>query len=424
MTNNLQEQSTAESEAIAYLRTPQAIRDRCGQLFDLALRDELPHFRLDLAQLAPTAAYVLQVMRDNYPTLAVPFHSRWRHFAAGGVDRTAAVMAAIAPQDPIEQARIQFDLVILSVLLDAGAGATWKYLEPTTGQVYTRSEGLAVASFHAFCQGTFAADPSQPLRADAAKLQQITVAELADAFQVSDRNPLVGLEGRVTLLQSLGQVLQEKPEYFGRSDPRPGGLVDYLLQQVEWSSTQENQQVAAPQILQAVLTSLGDIWPGRASLAGVNLGDVWPHPALPADAPGANLVPFHKLSQWLTYSLLEPLQHLGLTITGLDQMTGLAEYRNGGLMLDMGLIQPKQKAMLMQKHTPGSPVIVEWRSLTLILLDRIAATLRQQLGQDEQQLPLVKVLEGGTWLAGRKIAAAKRPDASPPLQIESDGTVF
>ncbi|NEQ29062.1 MAG: URC4/urg3 family protein, partial [Microcoleus sp. SIO2G3] len=71
-----------------------------------------------------------------------------------------------------------------------------------------------------------------------------------------------------------------------------------------------------------------------------------------------------------------------------------------------------------------SEVIVEWRSLTVILLDKIAAAIRQQLNLSEVDLPLVKVLQGGTWTAGRRIAAQLRVGGVPPLQIESDGTVF
>jgi hypothetical protein len=41
-----------------------------------------------------------------------------------------------------------------------------------------------------------------------------------------------------------------------------------------------------------------------------------------------------------------------------------------------------------------------------------------------QDLPLAKVLQGGTWAAGRQIAADRRPQGRPPIQIISDGTVF
>jgi hypothetical protein len=184
------------------------------------------------------------------------------------------------------------------------------------------------------------------------------------------------------------------------------------------------QQLAASTVLTAVLEGLGNIWPGRLSLAGVNLGDVWLHPALIGDNPIDQYVPFHKLSQWLSYSLLEPLQELGLEITGLDELTGLPEYRNGGLCLDLGLLEAKDSAILQEWHSPGSELIVEWRSLTVSLLDRIAATIRQQLNLTATQLPLVKVLQGGTWTAGRRIAAELREGGVPPIQIESDGTVF
>jgi hypothetical protein len=120
---------------------------------------------------------------------------------------------------------------------------------------------------------------------------------------------------------------------------------------------------------------------------------------------------------------LEPLQELGLEITGLDQLTGLPEYRNGGLCLDLGLLQAKQVAVTQISHLPQSEVIVEWRSLTVILLDHIAAAIRAKLGMDETTLPLVKVLQGGTWSAGRQIAATLR-GGTPPIQLESDGTVF
>nr|WP_293143634.1 DUF1688 family protein [Okeania sp. SIO3I5] len=68
--------------------------------------------------------------------------------------------------------------------------------------------------------------------------------------------------------------------------------------------------------------------------------------------------PFHKLSQWLTYSLLELLQELGLKIIGLDDLTGLAEYRNGGLFIDMELIKVKNPLILQQQHLPNSEIIV------------------------------------------------------------------
>jgi len=135
-------------------------------------------------------------------------------------------------------------------------------------------------------------------------------------------------------------------------------------------------------------------------------------------------VPFHKLSQWLTYSLVEPLATAGITVTNLNALTGLAEYRNGGLCVDMGLLIPKHSQVTAVSHLPNSPVVVEWRALTVALLDLIGDRVCQQLHKSAEDLPLIKVLEGGTWAAGRRIAKQRRPTGEPPIAIESDGTVF
>ncbi len=67
---------------------------------------------------------------------------------------------------------------------------------------------------------------------------------------------------------------------------------------------------------------------------------------------------------------------------------------------------------------------MEWRALTVALLDRLADMVRTRLGRDAASFPLAKVLQGGTWAAGRAIARARRPDGSPPIKVISDGTVF
>jgi hypothetical protein len=62
--------------------------------------------------------------------------------------------------------------------------------------------------------------------------------------------------------------------------------------------------------------------------------------------------------------------------------------------------------------------------LTVALLDRVAQAVRARFGVPANDLPLAKVLEGGTWRAGRILALEKRPGGTPPLRIRSDGTVF
>ena len=135
-------------------------------------------------------------------------------------------------------------------------------------------------------------------------------------------------------------------------------------------------------------------------------------------------VPFHKLSQWMSYSLLEPLQWAGVTVTGLDALTGLPEYRNGGLLIDGGVIKPRDPRLLAKTWKPQDEFIIEWRALTVVLLDELAVLVRARLGKTAEELPLACILEGGTWAAGREIAQELRADGAPPLRIESDGTIF
>ena len=222
----------------------------------------------------------------------------------------------------------------------------------------------------------------------------------------------------------------------------------------------------------AVIEGLESIWP--ATHASARRGDVWAFtPIKVIGAALSDMVPLHKLSQWLTYSLLEPMEALGVTFSDMHLLTGvrasaresaraglssapapppphprvshpfalprpprlaprralqLAEYRNGGLFVDAGVLTPKPRdAELIAVGAPydvGTELVVEWRALTVVLLDMTADALRAKLGVTAAQLPLAKVLQGGTWAAGRQIAREKRADGSAPIPLRTDGTVF
>jgi hypothetical protein len=409
----------ADTDAARRLLSAAAVRERAHQLLQHGLAGRLSHFTVHLDRLDAAADEVVTTIEAAYPDLQIPFHARWRHFAVGGFDRWGTVMQGVRWEDAGALARAAFDLAIVSVLLDAGAGPDWRYEEGRTGETYTRSEGLAVASFDMFIGGAFSSRPEDPFRVDADALMTLTVQELESGFQVGAHNPLVGIEGRVALLKRLGEVLAACPQIFGQvDDPRPGGLFDVVL------ASAEGGAVPAPAILEALLTNLGPIWPGRISLGGVDLGDTWRHPLAHAEDETAGLVPFHKLSQWLSYSLIEPLEWAGLTVTEIDGLTGLPEYRNGGLFLDTGVLTLKNPAEAGRAHEVGSELVVEWRALTVALLDRIAASIKQKLDLGDRDFPLAKVLEGGTWATGRRLARERRPGGAPPLTIISDGTVF
>lgn len=396
-----------------------AVRARAGQMLETGLAGRLSHFTVDLDRMDGVAEAVIAVTRKAYPTLDVPFHARWRHFVLGGIDRWARLADAASWPDRAARARAEFDLAIASVLLDAGAGAAWRYRDAATGESIGRSEGLAIASLDMFTNGLFSRDARAPFRADADVLAQLPLAALSSAFQVSDANPLLGLEGRTDLLRRLGKHVANQPEIFAQRDtPRPGGLFDHIVARAAGGA------IPAPLILSAVLEQLGPIWPSRLGLAGVPLGDCWRHPAIKANDSTEGLVPLHKLSQWLSYSLIEPLQRAGFDVTDIDGLTGLAEYRNGGLFVDHEVLRLRDAADAERAHAVDSLLVVEWRALTVALLDRLADLVRAKLGRTPQTLPLASILEGGTWAAGRAIAFARRPDGSPPLKVISDGTVF
>ena len=398
------------------LLSTRAIRERCGNITRAVEAGDSRHFRIRRERLQPVARAVADVTRRRYRNLDIPYHSRWRHFAAGKVDRKGELDRRQKHATDAERLHAQLDLAIVSVLLDAGAGSAWSYREPGTVDDYVRSEGLGVATFCAFLAGAFSASPGELMRVDAAALTDIDTGALGRWFQVRSDNPLVGLEGRAALLRRLGDVLETRPDRFGLTS-RPSALFDKML---------GTKTIAAPAILRAVLEGFGPIWRASPEQAGddgeVRIhGDVWRHRNAGGNGPTAGFVPFHKLSQWLTYSLFEPLEWAGHVIGDRDALTALPEYRNGGLLVDGGVLELVREEDRATTWDVGSELIVEWRALTVSLLDDLAEHVRADLGQPH--LPLACVLEGGTWATGREYAAKLR-GGEPPLKVRSDGTVF
>ena len=398
---------------VTTLRLPKTIRERCRNILNAVDAGRSSHFRVDRGRLNVAAARVEAVTRRRYPDLNIPYHSRWRHFEMGGVDRKGELDRALAGRDAASCARAHVDLAVVSVLLDAGAGPAWRYVERETGLRYTRSEGLGVASFRAFMAGAFSARRADPLRADASVLSRIDAAVLARLFQVEASNPIVGLEGRAALLRRLGGALVAREEVFDDL-ARPGGLFETLI-------PDDENEIAAVDLLRALQDGLSSIWPSGNALDGVPLGDVWRHPLAGGHDRTIGWVPFHKLSQWLAYSLFEPFEWAGVTIVDGDQLTALPEYRNGGLLLDTGVLQPMNPSGTSATFEVGDELIVEWRALTVALIDELAPLVRSRL--NEPDLPLACMLEGGTWAAGRELAQESR-GGNPPFSIRSDGTVF
>lgn len=387
-----------------------SVRSQSQRLYELARSDKLDFFAIDESRLEATADEVEKVVRTAYPNLQIPSHSRLRHLGD-----TPTLLASWSC-DATEKARRLVDLVTVSVLLDAGAGKAWSYIA-ADGFSYKSSEGLAMASLDLFSDGFFSSDPALKMRVNSFALKRLTEDQFARGFQVSRQNTLVGVVGRTKLLQQLGEALEASPDFFGNEAPRPGNMVDYLL------ANSKDNKVSLEYLWQVCSEGLASIWPKQAN--GFLQGDVWMHSKLNDGKPGSDLVPFHKLTQWLVYSLIETLQvTIGLGVEGTEMLTSLAEYRNGGLLIDTGVLKLKDPAWLCQTVNVGTELVIEWRALTVVFIDKIADLLRKRLNLSVTDLPLTAVLEGGTWRAGRVIAKRLRADGSPPINIRSDGTVF
>lgn len=192
-------------------------------------------------------------------------------------------------------------------------------------------------------------------------------------------------------------------------------------------------------VLQSVLVP---IWPkDRLTVGGKPVGDAWPLSILQEQAKSslsgdstAGIQPFHKLTQWLTYSLMVPFQRvLEMEWLNANSLTALAEYRNGGLFVDLGALSLKKEALdrglkasgsQLPLFDAGDDVIVEWRAMTVALFNVLYDMIPSRMNKGVH-LTMAQVLESGTWKAGREVAAHRRPETkSSPILIRSDGTVF
>jgi hypothetical protein len=209
-----------------YLRSIHSVRERSRIVLMRAKSDSLNHFNVDMSKFQETADYVVSIIKRDFAGdyENIPPHGRWQHFEVGGRPRiTQLLQSWPTTVDNQERTRRLIDLFLVSVLLDAGAGTSWSYKSKESGRMYSRSEGLAVASLEMFKAGYFSSDKGQPHQVDALGLRNITVETLAKGMQVTESNPMSGLEGRAGLLMRLASALQNA-DLFGYNS-RPGNMI-------------------------------------------------------------------------------------------------------------------------------------------------------------------------------------------------------
>jgi hypothetical protein len=376
-------------------------------------RGESAWLQVDDAGLDETSRRVVEALRPGRSR--VPLHSHWRHLEAGGIDRRRQFEALLGATGLALRAHALIDLTVTSALLGATPAGDWAYTESASGRRLTGPEGLAVASFHAFCGGMFSSDRLRPLQADSQGLRALAPDRLARAFQVTPSNRLDGLEDRVILLRRLGEVMAEQPQVFGDGG-RPGGLYDFLVAPFGPESPPQTAEVGAHDVLSQLLISLSGLTANDNQVGGVPLGDCWRHPAVRADGPSGGWVPLHGLAQWLTYSLIEPLHWCGVTVGGLDSLTALADEANGSLLIDTGVLRLREPGRVPAEWHASDELIVEWRACTVSLMDEVVARVRGELHVDAQRLPPGCILQGGCVPASRELAGRLR-GGRPALRV-------
>lgn len=436
---------------IDYLKSIKSVRETSSEIFNYIKQNgKGKYYSLNLEKVPEVVNFLVdKIITPDYSTVSdlskIPPHGRWQHLDCLNVNRMEKLIAKWK-EDPstndIEICKNIIDLFVFSVLIDAGAGNTWKYYEEETGLKIGRSEGLAVASYYMFLNGQLSNDPkNHPYKVQGERLKNWDLEkDFKPSFQISNENEMTALEGRLKLVVSLGEALVSNKEIFGE-DARPGNIIDYLYKQK--LAEYKTPTIDLEQVWSALMNGLIKIWPkSRMVIDGQPLGDCWTLDTIP-NKPNF-IVTFHKLTQWLCYSLLVPLQQYGykFTILNTDLQTGLPEYRNGGLFYDFGVIQllPSvlERGLQKTKHIkkdgavspyeiptyePDDGAIVEWRCLTIGLLDYILPLVNEKLGFN---LQLAQLIEAGSWKGGRVIAMEKRPkiNGGPPIDLLSDGTVF
>ncbi|ANZ75233.1 BA75_02143T0 [Komagataella pastoris] len=435
--------STRNQSDIEYLLSIKSVRETNSFTLKALLENKLTNFDVDISKLDNVVKYVSETITSSYPTkeslLTIPVHGRYQHFEVGGNPRLTNLISEWSKSGltDYEICKRTLDLFVVSVLIDAGAGNEWKFDE--NGTTFNRSEGIAVASFHMFVNGDFSNDESSPYQVNGLKLANYSPELLEKGFQITDNNKLYGFDGRLNLIRKIGNILESKKRIFGQ-DFRPGNMLDYLIALPTCEKISEiGYKLNLEDLWTTLMKGLHDIWPKdstRTVVDGFSLGDAWKLKL------NDSIVTFHKLTQWLTYSLLLPLRKFGhLEIYNTELLTGLPEYRNGGVFVDLGLLTLKEEAVQRglelskeSKTDQGIPsftaiddVIVEWRSSTIVLLDYILPRVNDYLKitGTEYQLILPQLIEAGSWPSGRRIAASLRPKTSgPPINLISDGTVF
>lgn len=408
----MEAQQTQHAREVDPVFVPSSIRRAARALFNLAQLGELEHFELHAATLD---TLVKDMTRGLEPAQVAP-HTQWRNFEQDGIQRIAAFNKQLSSSlsTPMDCAQARLDLLFLNEALETGGNGTWRYYDALSDRTLTRTEALATATLRLLQNGFFSAYPEAPFRVDAIRLRQITESQLATSLQISNENQILGgVEAKLARLSTLANYLENTPEFKDRSGSRPGNILNFFRPRAD---------MALEPLFTFLAQSLTSIWPGNTH-NGRAIGDAWHHSALKSDSVLQGIVPIHRITQWLHYAIAPALSESGLHSFPTTDLSGLPGYRNTGLLIDSGIIQPRSQDLLSREHLLGDEPIVELRCLTIGVMGRALESIHQQLSLDHDTFPMAK-LNGLFWHAGRAKASGLRPGGSPPFSVRDQGVPF
>ena len=111
------------------------------------------------------------MIKDKYKSIEdIPPHSRLNHIPK-------ELLSKITINDSLEKTKSILDIIILSVILDAGAGNIWMFQRD--GFKSGRSEGIALASFFLFMEGAFG---QKPFQVDSQGLKSLALERFKEGF--------------------------------------------------------------------------------------------------------------------------------------------------------------------------------------------------------------------------------------------------
>ena len=190
--------SDAERPDPAACSSAAAVRERAHEMLELALDGQ--GRGLD-GRPRPARRRRRADRRGDPRALSRPRHPLPRPLAPFRRRRADA-----AGRRSAERARAAFDLVILSVLLDAGAGPGWRFADPVSGETFSALRRPR---------------RRQPAHVRGRRPRRSRRARHRDARRGASRsredNPLVGLDGRAALLRRLGAQVLARPDLFARA---------------------------------------------------------------------------------------------------------------------------------------------------------------------------------------------------------------